>query len=83
MDDFGPKAKEDEKAKKKLNIFRALGVFTNLGFSMMACILIGVFAGKYIDGFLGTSPIFLLIFSLLGGAASIKLLYDTAIKLLK
>ena len=61
-------------------IFRAVGLFTQLGISMASCIFVGVIAGKYLDKWLGTSPGFLILGSIIGGAASFKLLYDIAIK---
>ncbi|NLJ57354.1 MAG: AtpZ/AtpI family protein [Tissierellia bacterium] len=43
---------------------------------MAASILVGVLLGKYLDGLLGTRPWLLLIFSLLGVGASIKVLFN-------
>lgn len=61
-------------------VLRALGLLTQLGLSMAACVLIGVIVGKYLDKWLGTSPWLLILCSFLGGAASIKVLYDLSIK---
>ena len=47
---------------------------------MAACVLIGVGLGKLLDNLLGTTPWFLLAFSLLGAGASIKALFDLAEK---
>lgn len=62
------------------DIFRALALFTQLGVSMAACVLVGVLAGKLLDRLFGTSPLLLIICSLIGGAASFKVLYDIAIR---
>ena len=59
---------------------RALGLLTQLGFAMAACVIVGVFLGKWLDGKLGTSPWLLLGCSLLGAAAAFKVFYDLVIK---
>ena len=53
---------------------------TQLGISMAVCIFIGVIAGKYADKWLGTAPWLLIIFSIIGAAASFKVFYDIVIK---
>ena len=58
----------------------ALSLLTQLGLSMSVCIILGVLAGKYLDRWLGTSPWLLLVGSLVGAAASFKVLYDIVIK---
>lgn len=68
------------KPRKKGSVIRALGLFTSLGMSMTVCVLIGVFLGRYLDGLFHTSPVLLLIFSIMGAFSAIKLLYDTVIK---
>lgn len=62
------------------DIFKALALFTQLGLSMAACVFVGVFLGKLIDRWLGTSPLMLIILSLVGGAASFKVMYDIVIR---
>jgi ATP synthase protein I len=59
-------------------LLHALSFFSQVGITMAACVLIGVFLGKFLDGLLGTAPWLLLIFSLLGAAASFKALFDLA-----
>ena len=70
------KGDKDGKDKEKRQIMRALGLFSQLGLGMACCIVIGLFFGRFIDGLLGTTPLFLIIFTLLGAAASIKFMYD-------
>ncbi|HBT64732.1 MAG TPA: hypothetical protein DEB10_08755 [Ruminococcaceae bacterium] len=43
---------------------------------MAASVLVGVLLGKYLDGLLGTTPWLLLISSLLGAGAAIKVLFN-------
>ena len=62
------------------DIADALSLVTQLGFSMALCVVLGVLSGRALDRWFGTSPVLLLIGALLGGAASIKVLYDLAIK---
>jgi len=44
--------------------------------TIVACIIVGVFIGRFLDLRLGTSPWFLLVFSLLGIGAGFKSVYD-------
>ncbi len=50
-------------------------LITHVGVSMAAPILIGVYIGKKLDDFLKVSPLFLLIFIILGIAASFTNLF--------
>ncbi|MDR1062149.1 MAG: AtpZ/AtpI family protein [Clostridiales bacterium] len=58
----------------------ALGLLSQLGISMAACVLIGVLAGSKLDGWLGTSPWLLVLFAFIGAGAAFKVMYDIAIK---
>lgn len=58
----------------------AVGMVSSLGVTMAVCIALGIFLGKRIDSWLGTSPGFIILGALLGGAAAIKYLYDSAKK---
>ena len=66
----------DHKKKRGGSVLRALSMSSQVGILMAACVIIGVFLGKWIDGFLGTSPIFLLIFSLLGIGSAIYSIFN-------
>lgn len=66
--------------KERRELFRAMGLVTQIGFTMAACIGIGVLLGMFLDGRLGTSPWLLLIFSLLGCLSAFKFLFDLAKK---
>ncbi len=64
---------------KKFNITgvtQALSLVMQLGLTLAVCIFIGVFLGKFIDDKAGTSPLFLIVFTLFGIGAAIKTLYD-------
>lgn len=74
---------ERKQKSKTVRIIRAAGVFMNLGITMLCCVGIGFFIGKFLDSLLGTAPVMILIFSLMGSAASIKVLYDIVRKELK
>ncbi len=69
--------KKDKKAKGN-KTFRGIIYLTNLGITIVATILISIFLGKFLDDLFGTSPWLVLVFSLLGAAAAIKLLFDMA-----
>ena len=57
----------------------AVSVLTHVGITIAACIVIGVFAGRYLDRVLGTSPWLLILFSLLGAAAAFRTIIKTRI----
>jgi F0F1-type ATP synthase assembly protein I len=52
--------------KNKIQIFETLGLLAQVGLMMAAAIILGLFAGRFLDAKLGTSPIFTLVFILLG-----------------
>ena len=68
----------DEKPKKsdRFEIMRATGLFMQLGLSMVFCVVIGFFIGRFLDGFLGTLPVLMIIFSFIGLGAALKVMYD-------
>lgn len=69
-----------KKSNENRDILRAIALFTQLGLSMAACVFVGVLAGKLLDRWLGTSPWLLVLFSLIGGAAAFKVMYDIVIR---
>ena len=54
-----------------LNAVQALAIASQLGFVLAAAVIICIVGGWYIDGKLGTSPLFLILGSILGTAAGI------------
>ena len=82
---------KDEKAKKNIGALKsigyitlaainreitALGYITQLGITMAATVMVGVFVGRFLDNLLNTSPWLLLICSLLGAGAAIRNLFS-------
>ena len=63
------------KEKRRKGALHALSFSSQIGFTMAACIFVGVFSGKFLDKLLGTSPWFLLVFSLLGAAAAFWMIF--------
>jgi ATP synthase protein I len=49
----------------------AMGVGVRVGVELVAAMVVGVGTGWYLDRWLHTSPLFLVVFILLGGAAGI------------
>ena len=47
-------------------LLAALAMVTQLGFIMVACILTGFAAGRYLDGLIGTEPVFTIVLLLAG-----------------
>lgn len=51
---------------KKASVFTNLALISQIGISMVVPIGIGLFIGKWLDGKLGTGPIFLFVFIIMG-----------------
>ncbi len=64
----------------KLEIARALALFTQLGINMAICIMLSLFLGNFIDKHFNTYPLFLIIFLILGILASIRNMYYMVMK---
>lgn len=64
-----------KKTTKEAGGLENVVLITHVGVSMAAPILIGVYIGKKLDDFLKVSPLFLLIFIILGIAASFTNLF--------
>lgn len=74
-----PNQDDELKRKKKSGqkqVIRSIGYITQIGITIAATIMLGVFLGRILDNWLGTSPWLLLFFSLLGMAAAIKALFE-------
>ncbi len=69
-----------KKVKNNKNFFDYIGLVTELGLSVVVSILIGLFAGLWLDrkfGFKGFFTIILLIFGVIGGfIAAYKLIKE-------
>lgn len=44
------------KPEEKREILRALGAVGNIGFTLASSVIVGLFLGRWIDGYLHTSP---------------------------
>jgi ATP synthase protein I len=69
---------QEKPPKKYYEVFRALADFSQIGFSIAVSVLVGVLIGQYLDDKLGTEPWFLLVFSVLGVGAGIRILFNIA-----
>ena len=68
--------KQKDKGSERSEFAKAITFLSQIAITMAVCVFIGVFLGSYLDRLFGTSPWFLLIFSLLGVGASFKALFD-------
>jgi len=67
---------------KKGSALQNLALVSQIGISMTVPIIIGLYIGKWIDGKLGTGPIFLFIFIIMGvGSAFMNLFKLTQVGL--
>ncbi|RRD94477.1 AtpZ/AtpI family protein [Clostridiales bacterium COT073_COT-073] len=62
---------------------KALAMLTQMGITMIVPIGLGLFAGAFLDRKLGTAPIFLIIFIVLGIAAGFRNIYQMTRKFMK
>ena len=64
-------------------IFRQVGDYSTLGLYLVAATCIGLAGGYYLDRWLGTEPIFTLIFLILGIVAGFINLFRTMKRILR
>jgi len=75
------KHKENEHKSGRRKTLRSLSQVSQLGATAIVCVAFGLFLGYWLDSFFNTSPIFLIVFSLLGVISAIKAMIDLAKKL--
>lgn len=59
----------NQQQKNKRNPFKAMALMSQIVSQLVGCILIGIFAGRWLDHKWGAEPIFLIIGLLVGLAA--------------
>jgi len=59
---------------------KALAFLSQIGITIAACIVVGVFLGIFLDRLFGISPILTIICSILGLIAAFKSIFDLASK---
>ncbi|GAA0319970.1 AtpZ/AtpI family protein [Bacillus carboniphilus] len=57
--------------KKDHHPFRAMALMSAITSQLVGCILVGVFGGRWLDGAIGTEPLFLILGLLTGLGAGI------------
>lgn len=67
--------------EKDRRLFRLLGSLSTVGITLVVATVIGYYAGKFLDGYFGTSPWLTIVFLLFGIAAGFKNLYDQTKKI--
>jgi len=58
-------------------------LFTEIGFSLLVLTLIGAFAGRWVDGQLGTNPLFVMIGFFVGAGAGTVIIVRLVSRFLK
>jgi len=61
--------------KGKHDIAKAMALYAQLGITMAVCITMPLLIGVWLDNWLDTSPLFLLVFVLIGIVAAIRNMY--------
>lgn len=63
--------------------YRTIGPYLGLGTQLAATVILMFFLGKWLDSFLETTPLYIIIFSLLGSFAAIYNFIKTVLQLNK
>lgn len=66
---------------KVVKSMKWMTLMSQVGITMVANIMVGLFIGKYLDQWLHTSPLFLLLFIFIGFFSGIKSVYLLIIKI--
>ena len=66
---------------KVVKAMKWMTLLSQIGITMIANILVALFIGKYLDQWLNTSPLFLLLFMVIGVFSGIKSVYLLIIKI--
>ena len=64
--------------EKDRRLLRLVGVLSTVGIAMVAATVIGLYIGRWLDGYFGTSPWLTVVFLLLGIIAGFRNLYQNA-----
>ncbi|MCL2704474.1 MAG: AtpZ/AtpI family protein [Defluviitaleaceae bacterium] len=73
-----PNNNNNDNKNDRGEFLRGITFLSQLGITITACILVGVFLGRWLDDTFGTSPWLLLLFTFLGIAASFMSIFDMA-----
>ena len=68
-------------SEDRKSITKAMSIFSQLAITAVVCIAFGLLVGIGLDRLFNTSPLFLIIFSILGCVASIKAMVEIARKI--
>ena len=68
---------------ERRTMMRAMGLLGHVGLTMVVCVVGCILFGKWLDEQLGTAPVFLLIFIVLGAASAIFSLYKIVMDSMK
>jgi F0F1-type ATP synthase assembly protein I len=71
----------DDKEKRK--IYVTVADLSTMGFAMVLSIVLGLFAGVYLDNRFGTDPIFTFVFLFGGIMAGFRMMYKTYMRFFK
>lgn len=66
--------KDQNKKKVRQEIMEALALFSQIGFTIAGTLFLSIMLGRFIDIKMGTYPIFILVFSVLGIFAVFRIL---------
>ena len=62
--------------KYRGDLVKSLSILSQMGVMIVACVLVGVLLGRFLDGLFGTAPWLLIFCSITGVAAAFKSIFD-------
>ena len=81
MPEIPPDTPPNSNDEDRKSVARALSVISQLAFSTVICVGLGLLIGYGLDRLFNTSPILLILFSFFGSVAGIKTMIDIARKI--
>jgi len=66
--------------KERITILRAITMMSQIAFTVIACVVVGLIIGRLLDNWLNTAPWLLIVFLLLGIVSAFKAMIDVAKK---
>jgi len=67
---------DDKKKDNRREVVKGLSLVSQISITIITCIVIGIFLGRFLDSIFGTEPWLLIVFLFFGIAAAIKYIFD-------
>ena len=71
-----PEASKEETRRYRNELLRGLSQVSQIGITMLVCVLAGVLIGNFLDSHFNTGPWLVIIFTLIGVGAAFRSLFE-------